>query len=520
MMEDLGPGEWDCVLVTTHNRTWGDDLVSATLNGSNRIGVGEWRGMLPEYRRVFSEIGIGIDCPYDQMIPVPERSHEVEKYAVLAGELIGDASVPQPQLRVSEFQRKAARHILDSLKLEVGRFCFCCPVGNQKVIIKNWPPGRFAEVIAWMEKEHGLPTLVVGHRFETENVQQVLALARESGANPRLWMGRDGEIPLLAALVASARFYLGNDTGPMHVAAAVKVPVVAIFGGGTWPRFLPQGDTSVAIAGDMPCFGCGWECLFDDAPCMSLVAVKDVKKAAGPLCGGSRPRTIGAKVMPASTKLGEEAGSYIRKVVQKVGAIEEDRRARLRAIECLERQVRESEADRAARLEVIQKLERELHEVEADRAARLEVIQELERQLQEGEADRAARLEVIQRLERQLQESEADRAARLEVIQRLELQLQESEADRAARLEVIQRLEQQLQESEADRAARLEVIHMAERQLQAREADQAVAWERVHKLESRLGELENSVAFRLLKKLHLAPQADRPSSKKPRSLFR
>jgi GT2 family glycosyltransferase len=57
------------------------------------------------------------------------------------------------------------------------------------------------------------------------------------------------------------------------------VPVVAVFGGGTWPRFTPAARRGVALVQPLPCFGCGWDCVFEDAPCLGGISVADVTAA-------------------------------------------------------------------------------------------------------------------------------------------------------------------------------------------------------------------------------------------------
>ena len=61
----------------------------------------------------------------------------------------------------------------------------------------------------------------------------------------------------------------------MHLAAALDVPVVAVFGGGTWPRFVPAARRGVALVQPLPCFGCGWDCAFGDAPCLGEITAAD-----------------------------------------------------------------------------------------------------------------------------------------------------------------------------------------------------------------------------------------------------
>ncbi|MEY2880364.1 MAG: hypothetical protein RLZZ15_2744, partial [Verrucomicrobiota bacterium] len=78
---------------------------------------------------------------------------------------------------------------------------------------------------------------------------------------------------------AHAALFLGNDTGALHLAAALDVPVVAVFGGGTWPRFTPAARRGVALVQPLPCFGCGWDCAFGDAPCLGGITVADATAA-------------------------------------------------------------------------------------------------------------------------------------------------------------------------------------------------------------------------------------------------
>jgi hypothetical protein len=90
-------------------------------------------------------------------------------------------------------------------------------------------------------------------------------VAKTGAPKPPVWLGHDGEIPLLAALLAQCRFYLGHDTGAMHLAAALGRPVIGIFGGGHWPRFRPVGRQVASVVQPLPCFGCNWDCHFGDA---------------------------------------------------------------------------------------------------------------------------------------------------------------------------------------------------------------------------------------------------------------
>jgi hypothetical protein len=52
-----------------------------------------------------------------------------------------------------------------------------------------------------------------------------------------------------------------------------------VFGGGTWPRFVPAARRSISLVHPLPCFGCAWDCPFGDAPCLKAITVPDVTAA-------------------------------------------------------------------------------------------------------------------------------------------------------------------------------------------------------------------------------------------------
>ena len=398
LIKQLGTGEGDMLLATAYSRTWADHLVAASLTGAKRLAIGEPSEIPSLYSELFTQLGLSADCPFDQFIPVDETSHETEKYKILWKQLSGKSKLPEPRLSVTEQHKKAAKQILDEAGFELEGFCLCFPAGTHQISIKAWLPEHFAEIVIRMEKEYHLPSLIAGHESEADCIQEVAHLAGKGKADPRIWLGKDGQIPIFAALAAAAKIYVGNDTGPMHIAAAVKTPVVAIFGGGHWPRFQPRGNRSLVVVGEMPCFGCGWNCIFSDAPCVSLVSVKDVQKAVASLYNSSASKKRENRVIPASMRLKPETQRYIEKAVETHRHIEEDRAARLEDNRRLKQLLEESEKDRAARMEATQQLEQLLKESEVDRAARLENNQRLEQLLKESEADRAARLEVIHQL--------------------------------------------------------------------------------------------------------------------------
>lgn len=401
----------DLLLITTYNRTWLDDVVAAMLPGAIKVAVG-MEGDLDGLRKwLFEILKLEARTLYNKVVYVDEYMHEAKKYQILWDSLFKDnRKLSLPRLEIPQNIENKALAILAELGLEGKKFFVCAPAGTQNVSIKAWPVERFAEAVLWITHELGFCPLIVCHESERDISVSLSKRLEEKGVSYYLWMGKDGELPILAALMKRASFYIGNDSGPMHIAAAVGTPAVGIFGGGHWPRFLPVGPHSIGLTGEFPCFGCGWDCVFGDAPCVSSVEVTDVQKAIRHVLQADK---VEINMQYASSKIEKETLQYMEKAAAVFKAFNVDRAARLEAIYKKDLKLQESLAESAARLEAIYERDRRLQESEANSAARLEAIHERDRrlqamyqELQNSEADRAARLEAIHERDRKLQESE------------------------------------------------------------------------------------------------------------------
>jgi hypothetical protein len=182
-------------------------------------------------------------------------------------------------------------------------------------------------------------------------------------------------LPELLGLTQLSAGYVGHDTGPMHVAAAMNKPALAVFGGGTWPRFRPAVTPSVALLVGVPCVGCGWVCAFEQPYCIKSVPADEVLRAATGLEEG---RVIGreARVLEPDEALQRqmirEGAEFVRLGVREKAELSKR----------LQSAYRERETDVAA-----------LHEARAREAAeRAAESQQLGAQLQHvhDEAARAA----------------------------------------------------------------------------------------------------------------------------------
>jgi len=279
LLNELSNKKWDLLITSNYNRTWLDYLISSKLVGAKRVALGRPREAQSQLQELCAERNLSIDQSYDEFVEVDEFSHETEKYQALWEFLTSDKNqLPNPALQIPQHTQIEAEKIVRDLGYSQNKFCICAPAGTNNVPIKIWPAGKYAEIICWLEKEQDTRAVLVGHEKERAILERIESLSRERGCSPLSYVGKDGELPVLAAISLAAKLYLGNDTGLMHIAAAVGTDVIAIFGGGTWPRFLPRGKACVVVS-ELPCFGCFWNCIFGDAPCIESISVNDIKKA-------------------------------------------------------------------------------------------------------------------------------------------------------------------------------------------------------------------------------------------------
>ncbi|MBM3852929.1 MAG: glycosyltransferase, partial [Verrucomicrobia bacterium] len=252
----------------TSRPNWLDAALAATAaTAARRLALGRGEPDAFFATRLRTHLGLDPATAFTETVAFPADEPDWRRNLRLATALLGSPVEPRaPTLRPPDAD---AASVISGYGLAPGRYAVCAAAGFANVRLKTWPPDRFATVLAHLRDHHGLPTLLVGHAAEADHLRAIPGAAA-------CWLGRDGNLPLLAALLARSALFLGNDTGAMHLAAAAGVPVVAVFGGGTWPRFVPAARRGVALVHPLPCFGCDWDCAFGDAPCVGAVTAADV----------------------------------------------------------------------------------------------------------------------------------------------------------------------------------------------------------------------------------------------------
>lgn len=139
---------------------------------------------------------------------------------------------------------------------------------------KRWPAARFGETAALLQRDAGARCVVTYGPGEEELAAEVVAAS--SGAArlpPKFTLGE------LVELLRRASVVIGADTGPLHVAALLKRPVVALLGPKDPAVYAPYGTRSEIVRADLPCSPCTKrQC--DHVRCMECISAADVAAAA------------------------------------------------------------------------------------------------------------------------------------------------------------------------------------------------------------------------------------------------
>lgn len=189
-----------------------------------------------------------------------------------------DAGIPTGPARFDLPISKAQVERLDAALRESGLdlsrpLVAVCPGSKQK--IKVWPEDRFGEIGRRLIAEAGANIVIVGGSDEAV-VGQRLIPGWPSGRAINL--AQKLSILESAELLRRCTFYLGNDTGAMHIAAAVSTRCVAIFSAREPSRsWHPHGENNVILRKSVSCQNCYLsECVKERLRCLLDISVEEV----------------------------------------------------------------------------------------------------------------------------------------------------------------------------------------------------------------------------------------------------
>ena len=235
--------------------------------------IPERAGYPTDGRRIFLTLPV-------PLTPAILERHEVEYYLCLLDGLGIPRAVPAAlKLAVTEEEREAMVTRLASLGIERGAPIVTINPGATYGSAKRWYPDRFAAVADTLSAEWSARVVVVGSAAESPLAGEIEAATR----NPPVNLAGKTTVRELMALLSLSSFLVTNDSGPMHIGAALGVPLVAIFGPTDWRRTSPWSERAKVVRVEIDCSPCrlrvcdrGHECMLGVTPEMVVDAARQL----------------------------------------------------------------------------------------------------------------------------------------------------------------------------------------------------------------------------------------------------
>ena len=238
------------------------------------------------YSENVNEDKLRINNNYDRLftdvIDDNTLKHEVERNLDVIRHLGGEIRDNHLELWLSEddeaFADKVLRdHGVRSWELIVG---FGPSGGNSS--LKQWPVKNFGDLGKWLKAEYKAHIVIVGGPDEEMFGEDIVRMAGTSVIN----MVGKTTLRQMGALLKRCNLYIGNDAGPLHVAAAMNIPLIALFGSSCPHRFSTWGDHQTVIWSGFDCSPCFRKyhanrckyCIMDRPNCILSITVEQVKE--------------------------------------------------------------------------------------------------------------------------------------------------------------------------------------------------------------------------------------------------
>lgn len=231
----------------------------------------------PGFRVGFNHAGCGFLL--DRSIPYRSAGHAVDHLLDSVRAIGASPADPMPRMYLTDAERGRARGLLAGGGVEGGApFIAMAPGANWS--FRRWPAERFGRLAAVVRERHGVASIVTGSDSDVPLAEAVVSASRGAAVS----LAGLTDLRGLAAVAAGARAFVGNDSGPLHIAASQGTPVVALFGPNTPARFAPRGAPSRVLWARTPCSPCDQKrCRRPDDPCMEAISVEEAAAALAEL---------------------------------------------------------------------------------------------------------------------------------------------------------------------------------------------------------------------------------------------
>ena len=259
------------LVISTSITTLAEVLLAQAIHARRWVGTDMPGGL-------YSPPGAGV-----RLVPYDSRRYEAARVMGLLdliGAPEGDSDLYYP---LSAAAMQAAEDLLQGQGLpRQGRYAVLCPGAGWPG--KQWLPDRFAAIGDRIRCQTGMAIVLVGAGAEKPLCDAVARQMRE----PVIRLDGRTTLDQLAAVLAKAAVFVGNDSGPMHLAACFQVPTVVFFGPTVASKWAPRHAAARCLQHE-DCSGCiSWHyranCVHENR-CMKAISVEEAWQAVEQVLG-------------------------------------------------------------------------------------------------------------------------------------------------------------------------------------------------------------------------------------------
>jgi heptosyltransferase II len=235
-----------------------------------------WMARIPE-RIGYNRDGRGLLLTRAITVPNPGEIPEHQRYYYL--ELLRRAGLIGQVPRVDAIRLEGANEAAAAGRPLLSGAVVGISPGAAYGSAKRWIPERFAESAVRLGREFGGGVAIFGSKDERPLCEEVAARVRSAGVDAANWAG-ETTLRQFIEMAAACRVYLTNDSGAMHIASALGVPTVAVFGATDHVATGPTGTLARIVREPVECSPCLLrECPIDHC-CMTRVTTDRVVQEA------------------------------------------------------------------------------------------------------------------------------------------------------------------------------------------------------------------------------------------------
>jgi ADP-heptose:LPS heptosyltransferase len=218
------------------------------------------------------------DPHYTRLIkPTGNGNLEIDRNRSFTEEVTGKPIAPadfQPTIWLGEPDRAAAGRLLRNAGLGSERDLVVVLFPGASWDAKLWPFENYAQLADRILQHYDAQIIICGAVTDSQGVARIQANIRGQVFN----LAGKTSLRELAAVFEGCDLFIGNDTGPLHLAVSVGIPTLGIIGGGHFGRFYPYGDLNRhrMVHKKLDCYYCNWKCIHESVRCIQEITVEDV----------------------------------------------------------------------------------------------------------------------------------------------------------------------------------------------------------------------------------------------------